>query len=168
MKHNEQGRANASAGDLLFTAILGCLTVLRAFAHPNMSMTLPGRRSLIQAGRLKRPRTSDAPQTRGNKGRPPWFPQVLVSAKCCLRLKANIAVIIVVGVCTVWAAKTGLPGSRETPDDPRTRPIEGTGLFQHLTHCQGRSTTISAIGFQTRSFGVISQFKADTAAMTAS
>jgi hypothetical protein len=44
---------------------------------------------------------------------------------------------------------------------------EVISFFVPMTHRQGRSRTIPAIGFQTRSFGVISQFKADTAAMTA-
>lgn len=46
-------------------------------------------------------------------------------------------------------------------------PSEVAAFFLPMTHSPGRSRTISPIGFQTRSFGVISQFKADTAAMTA-
>jgi hypothetical protein len=46
-------------------------------------------------------------------------------------------------------------------------PSEVAAFFLPMTNRQGRSRTIPSIGFQTRSFGVISQFKADTAAMTA-
>jgi hypothetical protein len=111
MNHHEQGHATASAGGLLFAAILGCLTVLSA-CPPEKVQDNTGEMKHSQARWLKGPRTSDARQT-------------------------------------------------------RDIPSEAAAFFRPMTHHQGRSRTIPPIGFQTRSFGVISQFEADTAAMAA-